>query len=93
MFRQPREANPGGRDIVPDKKWIVTTSNDREMQDVVKDLEGAGFSISSVFDEIQSIAGSASDEAANKLRSIKGVVDVSPDEPIDIGPPDSPETW
>jgi hypothetical protein len=73
--------------------WIVTTSADRSLADVRRDLEAAGFSVHQVNDEIGSISGAASDDTAHKLRSIAGVVDVSPDSPIDIGPPDSPNTW
>ena len=76
-----------------EKKWIVTTSADRPIRDVAKDLADAGFSVGQVNDEISSISGAAGDDAVQKVRSIDGVVDVSPDAPIDIGPPDSPETW
>jgi hypothetical protein len=75
------------------KNWIVTTSADRPIKDVAKDLEAAGFTVGRLNEEIQSISGKAGDGAVKKMRSVKGVVDVSPDEPIDIGPPDSPNTW
>jgi predicted CoA-binding protein len=78
---------------MPNKTWIITTSADRPIKDVAKDLEDAGFSVGNVNDEIQSITGAASEAALDKLRSISGVVDVSPDEPIDVGPPGSPDTW
>ena len=63
------------------------------IKDFVKDLEKAGLSVGNVNDQIQSISGAAGDEAVEMLRRVPGVVDVSPDQPIDIGPPDSPETW
>ena len=75
------------------KNWIVTTSPDRPIKTIAKDLEKAGFSIGHVNGEIQSISGAAGDDIVKKLRSISGVVDVSADEPIDIGPPDSSDTW
>ena len=75
------------------KNWIVTTSADRPIKTIAKDLEKAGFSIGHVNGEIQSISGAAGDDIVEKLRSISGVVDVSADEPVDIGPPDSPDTW
>ena len=75
------------------KGWIVTTSADRPIGDIRRDLEAAGFSVTNMFEEIGSISGAASEETVSKLRTIKGVVDVSPDLPIDIGPPDAPETW
>jgi hypothetical protein len=75
------------------KNWIVTTSADRPIQRIAKDLEAAGFSIGNVNDEIKSISGAAGDDVVEKLRSISGVVDVSADEPVDVGPPDSSDTW
>jgi hypothetical protein len=80
--------------VMPGSKvWIVTTSSERPMTEIAKDLEEAGFSIGQVLEEIGSITGEAGDETVGKVRSIAGVVDVSQDVPIDIGPPDSPETW
>lgn len=75
------------------KTWIVTTSGNRPVKDVAKDLRAAGFSIDQVFDEIGSITGSADDRVAEKARAIKGVADVSLDTAIDIGPPGAPTTW
>ena len=75
------------------KGWIVTTSSDRPIKDIESDLRKAGFSVGHVLAEIGSITGAAADETVTKLRSIPGVIDVSPDAPIDIGPPDSGETW
>jgi hypothetical protein len=75
------------------KGWIVTTSSDRPIKDIESDLKKAGFSVGHVLAEIGSITGAAADDTVTKLRSIPGVVDVSPDSPIDIGPPDSGETW
>jgi hypothetical protein len=43
--------------------------------------------------EIGSIVGNAHEDAVEKVRSIRGVVDVSPDMPVDVGPPGSPDTW
>ena len=79
---------------MPDSKaWIVTTSSDRPMTEIANDLKEAGFSIGQVLEEVGSITGEAGDETVAKVRSITGVVDVSPDVPIDIGPPGSPRTW
>jgi hypothetical protein len=79
---------------MPDtKRWIVTTSDDRPINDITADLKQAGFVVGDVLDAIGSITGTADDQAATKMRSIRGVVDVSPDAPIDIGPPGSGETW
>jgi hypothetical protein len=79
--------------MTENKGWIVTTSADRPISEISKDLRDAGFSVDRVLEEIGSITGSASEDTLPKIRSIRGVVDVSPDLPIDIGPPDSKETW
>jgi len=78
--------------MAKNKKWIVTTSPEK-ISDVRKKLTEVGFSVDQVLHEIGSITGTASDEVIEKLRSVDGVADVSPDHPIDIGPPDSPVTW
>lgn len=75
------------------KKWIVTTSGDRALGDVKKKLTEAGFAVDQVLGEIGCITGSADDDVAERLRSVPGVVDVSADTPINIGPPDSTVTW
>ena len=77
------------------KRWVVTTSGDRPINDVASDIEAAGFAIDGVLEEIGSITGSAADNVAEAVRAIPGVEDVSPDEPVDIGPPDddSQPTW
>jgi hypothetical protein len=75
------------------KRWIVTTSGVRPLSEVAKDLTDTGFAIEKVLDEIGCITGSASKDAVQRVRAIPGVTDVSPDEPIDIGPPGPPVTW
>jgi hypothetical protein len=76
-----------------EKKWIVTTEGDRPIQDIAKELADAGFKDIQVLEEVGSITGSANDEAAAKLRKVRGIVDISKDSPVDIGPPGSKETW
>ena len=73
--------------------WIITTSSERAIKDIASDLKKAGFSVGHVLEEVGSITGAAAADTVTKLRSIPGVVDVSPDAPIDIGPPDSDKTW
>jgi hypothetical protein len=75
------------------KKWIVTTSGDRSIKEVQKELLEKGFKVDQVFDEIGSIIGEAEDEVVKKARGISGVADVSPEAPINIGPPGSDDTW
>lgn len=75
------------------KKWIVTTGGERSISEITKDLTKNGFNIGDVYDEIGSVSGTADEDVAERLRKIPGVSDVSPEEPIDIGPPDAPVTW
>jgi hypothetical protein len=74
------------------KSWIITTTGDRPIKEVAKELTDSGFDVGQVLDEIGCITGAANEDVAAHLRNIRGVADVSPDQPIDIGPPDSP-TW
>ena len=76
---------------MPDKTgMVVLTSDDRPIADIVKDLRQAGFEVGDVLDEIGSVTGRADPRVIDKLRAIPGVIDVSPDMGIDIGPPDAP---
>lgn len=75
------------------KKWVITTSSDRPVYDIARDLADAGLKDIQVLKEIGIITGSAEDELVEKLRKVRGVKDISPDISIDIGPPGSHETW
>jgi hypothetical protein len=75
------------------KGWIVTTSGERPVQDVAKDLKEKGFAVDQVLDEIGAITGAADESVIGKVRAIRGVAEVSPESDIDIGPPDAPTTW
>ena len=79
--------------MAEEKKWVVTTSGEKPLSDVTEKLTEAGFAVDQVLDAIGSITGSAGEDVAERLRSIPGVSDVSPESPIDIGPPDAPVTW
>lgn len=75
------------------KRWVVTTSGDRSLGEIEKNLTEAGFDVDQVLDEIGCVTGTASDDIAESSRAISGITDVSPEEPIDIGPPDASVTW
>ncbi len=75
------------------RTWVVTTSGDRPLSDVEQELKGKGFTVRDVLQEIGCITGTCDDHTADRLRDVRGVTDVSPDEPIDIGPPGSIDTW
>lgn len=74
-------------------RWIVTTSHERPINDVVRDLRETGFAVREVLAEVLSITGQASDTVARQVESIPGVVAVMRDEVFDVGPPDAPVTW
>lgn len=74
-------------------KWVVTTTGDRDLSDVVGDARAAGFTVDEILDAIGVVTGTAGNDVATALRAIPGVADVSPDQPIDIGQPEADETW
>lgn len=63
------------------------------MAEIAKDLSKAGFVVDQKLEEIGVITGKSDDAAVGKARAIRGVTDVSPETPVDIGPPNSRETW
>ncbi len=77
----------------PKNTWVVTTSRDRPLADIAKDLSRAGFAIDQTLEQIGVFTGKSDDKAVGKARAIRGVADVSPDQPVNIGPPNSRDTW
>jgi hypothetical protein len=75
------------------KAWVITTSADRPIADIAKDLSKAGFKIDQTLEQIGVITGNSDEKAVGKARAIRGVTDVSPELQIDIGPPNSRDTW
>jgi hypothetical protein len=75
------------------KIWIVTTSGDRPIVLVAKDLVAVGFEVDSVLDAIGMITGRCSAKSIPAVRRVKGVSAVEADMPVDIGPPDAERTW
>jgi hypothetical protein len=67
----------------------VTLSGDRADHDVARDLAAAGMAVEQVLEATGIVTGSADPNNAAKLRKMRGVADVSPDHPVDIGPPDA----
>ena len=76
-----------------EKRWVVTTSGDQSLSDIQKNLVDSGFNVDQVLPDIGLILGVAGDDVVQKVRTVNGVIDVSPEEPVDLGPPDSPVTW
>ena len=67
--------------------WIITSSGERPVADLVADLRQAGLVVSSLLAEIGVITGQCTPAQAAGLRKVVGVADVTADAPIDIGPP------
>ncbi len=76
-----------------DRRGVGTCSGERDLAQVAEDLSARGLRLDQTLSEIGVIVGDAPDEVVEDLRSVPGVSDVSPDQPIDIGPPDAPTTW
>lgn len=75
------------------RTWIITTDGSRPMHELARDLAAAGLEAGHVLEDIGVITGSATEAAAGRLRGVPGVLDVSPDQPVDVGPPGSNDTW
>lgn len=75
------------------KAWVVTTSADRPLAEIVKELSKAGFEVDQTLEQIGVITGNSDDKSVGKARAIRGVTDVSPEQQVDIGPPNSRDTW
>jgi hypothetical protein len=69
---------------------VVTVSGDRKIEEVAHDLKAAGLEVGEVMETIGVVTGSAPAASLAKMRKVPGVTDVSPDHPIDIGPPGAP---
>jgi hypothetical protein len=75
------------------KTWVVTTSNERPIAEIAKDLAAAGFSVDQTLEQIGVITGKSDDKAIGRARAVRGVTDVAPEVQVDIGPPNSRDTW
>ncbi|KPQ30974.1 hypothetical protein [Halomonas sp. HL-93] len=73
--------------------WIITISNDQSINDIATRLSEEGLTVKEILEEIGCITGSADEITAERLKRVKGVVDIAPDMQIDVGPPGSEETW
>jgi hypothetical protein len=69
---------------------VITLTGDRPIHEVTGDLKAAGLAVDQVLTSTGIVTGSAHPDAATRLRNVRGVADVSPDHPVDIGPPGSP---
>lgn len=66
--------------------WLVSVDLQADVASVARMLSERGFKLKEVHSEISCITGVASEEDIPSLRKITGVLDISPDVPIDVGP-------
>ncbi len=69
---------------------VITMSGNRPIHDVANDLKAAGLDVDQVLEFTGTVTGSAHPQAAERLRGVAGVADVSQDFGVDIGPPGAP---
>ncbi|GAB2561510.1 hypothetical protein GCM10027085_60930 [Spirosoma aerophilum] len=75
------------------KRWVITLSADRPLDEVSEKVRQSGFAVDLVLDQVGCITGSGSDDVVRRVRKIPGVADVSPDVDIQIPPPGASITW
>ena len=73
--------------------WLITISSDQPIDDIATRLTAEGLTIREVLKEIGCTTGTADDATAQRLKKVKGVVDIAPDMQIDLGPPEADQTW
>jgi hypothetical protein len=74
------------RKAVPDRHGF-------ERPQVARDLKAAGLEVEEKLDAVGIVTGKSHAKSVGRLRKVRGVVDVSPDHKVDIGPPDAPISW
>jgi hypothetical protein len=75
---------------VPAKtRFIITTTGQLPLADVVVALRKAGLELEEVMDAIGIVTGHCASSKAAGLRKVVGVSDVTADGPVGVGPPDA----
>jgi hypothetical protein len=69
-------------------RWIITTTGQPPLADVVPALRKAGLEVEDVMDAIGIVTGSCAANKVAALRKVAGVSDVAADGPVGVGPPD-----
>jgi hypothetical protein len=69
--------------------WIVTLDPHQTSDAVVSQLGQLGLIVGQIMTAAGVIVVHGTFKQANQARNVPGVVDVSMDQPIDIGPPDA----
>jgi len=71
------------------KQWLVTVDLDQSIREIAKALTAEGLTISKVLEEVGSIIGTADEKKVERLRKVKGVMDIAPDFKVELDPPES----
>jgi hypothetical protein len=69
--------------------WVVTVAPGAPLEQVKDGLSGAGFTVVQVLDAIGIVIAHGSEKQAEQARLVGGVIDVSLEVQVDIGPPDA----
>lgn len=68
--------------------WLVTVDHQVDIKAVASALTASGFVISQILDEVSCITGAIHSEKVPALQNIAGVIDISPDFPVQLDPID-----
>jgi len=71
------------------REWVITASAERPLEAVAADLAAAGLEVQHVLTDMGIVAGAADEAVVAALRSVPGVLEVSPGGVLEIGPPDT----
>ncbi len=75
------------------KRWIITASDKHPITEIRRNLETHGLCIDSALEEIGVFVVKGSAAAAKRAKKVAGVIDISPEDVVDVGPPGSGNTW
>jgi hypothetical protein len=64
--------------------WIIITDRSRPIRDILSELTDAGLVVGHVLEAIGGITGSAEDTAIDDLRKVPGVLNVWPDNCLNL---------
>jgi len=85
-----REARPTAASTTPRSRlWIVITDRTRPIREVIRELAHAGFEVGHVLETMGGITGSAEEQAVERIRKVRGVVNIWPDACLEVDPPTS----
>jgi len=93
IAKKKSPASPRKKSPAASKKtgMVIVASGDRPVHEVAGALRDAGFEVDQILHGINQITGRAAPALKKRLRTIRGVADVSDaHEDFDIGPPDAP---